>query len=286
MKKIKTALVLEGGGLRGAYTAGALSWLLDNNIFFDNAYGISTGAVHLCNYLSESKERLYDFSVDGIVDKRIIGIRPFLRCGRIVDYDFLFDHIIKEEKQFDINDLRDCKTDAFIGLYELNEGKTRYYSVREISLNELKASTSLPIIGKVVKENGREILDGGITDMIPIEQAVADGCNRNLIITTKPLDYVRKPAKKAIVELMRISYPQCKRIAEDYKIRHLNYAKQIDLIRKLEENNEAVYCYPSRNSNVTRMGGSREELSELFDLGYQDMEDRKEQILKLLEKDC
>ena len=265
MKKIKTALVLEGGGLRGAYTAGALSWLLDNNIFFDNAYGISTGAVHLCNYLSESKERLYDFSVDGIVDKRIIGIRPFLRCGRIVDYDFLFDHIIKEEKQFDINDLRDCKTDAFIGLYELNEGKTRYYSIREISLNELKASTSLPIIGKVVKENGREILDGGITDMIPIEQAVADGCNRNLII---------------------IAYPQCKKIAEDYKIRHPNYAKQIDLIRKLEENNEAVYCYPSRNSNVTRMGGSREELSELFDLGYQDMEDRKEQILKLLEKDC
>ena len=284
-KKIKTALVLEGGGMRGAYTAGALSWLLDNNIEFDNAYGISTGAVHLCNFLTGSKDRLFDFSVDGIVDKRIVGIKPLLRCGRIVDYEFLFDHIIKEEKQFDINDLKNCKTDAYIGLYELSEGKTEYYSVRDISLKELQASTSLPIIGKIVEDKGRQILDGGITDMIPIQQAVKDGCNRCLIITTKPGDYVRKPAKKAIVELMRLSYPQCENIAEDYKIRHLNYQKQIEMIKEMEDKGEAVYCFPSRTSNVTRMGGSRDELAVLFELGYNDMEERKEQILKLLEKD-
>ena len=284
-KKIKTALILEGGGMRGAYTAGALSWLLDNNIEFDNAYGISAGAIHLVNFLSGSKERLYDFSVDGIVDKRIVGIKPFLRCGRIVDYDFLFDHILKEEKQFDLEDLRNCKTDAYIGLYELSKGKTEYFNIRDISMKELQASTSLPIIGKVVNDKGREILDGGITDMIPIEQAVKDGCNRCLIITTKPGDYVRKPAKKFVVELMKITYPQCERIAEDYQIRHINYEKQIELIKQMEEESKAVYCYPSKKSNVTRLGGSRDELAQLFELGYNDMEERKEKILKLLEKD-
>jgi len=79
MKK-KTALVLEGGGLRGAYTAGALSWLIDNGIVFDNAYGISTGAVYLSTYLLGSKENLKYFSTDGITDKRIIGLKPLLRC--------------------------------------------------------------------------------------------------------------------------------------------------------------------------------------------------------------
>ena len=84
---------------------------------------------------------------------------------------------------------------------------------------------------------------------------------------------------------MRLSYPQCENIAEDYKIRHLNYQKQIDMIKEMEDKGEAVYCFPSRSSNVTRMGGSRDELAVLFELGNNDMEERKEQILKLLEKD-
>ena len=83
MGKNKTALVLEGGGMRGAYTAGALAWLVDNNIEFDNAYGISTGAVHLINYLMKSKDNLYHFSIEGIRDSRLIGLKSLLRCGRV-----------------------------------------------------------------------------------------------------------------------------------------------------------------------------------------------------------
>ena len=185
MKKIKTSLVLEGGGMRGAYTAGALSWLIDHGIEFDASYGISTGAVHLANFLMKSKENLYDFSVHRIVDPRIVGLRPLLHCGRIVDYDYLFDHILTEECRFDISPLKDCR-EGFIGLYVLSEGKTIYFPTREISMKGLEASTSLPILGVVIKENGLELMDGGITDMIPIRQAIDDGCSRHLIITTKP----------------------------------------------------------------------------------------------------
>ena len=284
MDKHRTSLVLEGGGMRGAYTCGALSWLIDQGIEFDNAYGISTGAVHLTNYLMGSKEDLFTFSVDGITDKRIIGVRAFLHSGRIVDYETLFQHIMPEEYHYDISPLKDCKTKAYVGLYDLKQGKTGYYPIQEIGLFELQASTSLPVIGKTVETDGRQILDGGITDMIPIAQSVADGCDRHLIITTKPADYVRKPAKKMIIDLMASVYPQCPQISKDYAVRHLNYRKQIDLIKELEQEGKAIYIYPSRGSKVTRLGGKREDLVDLYELGYSDMEARKEEILAMFHK--
>lgn len=285
MAKHKTALVLEGGGMRGAYTAGALSYLVDNDIRFDNAYGISTGAVHLLNYLRKYKEGLLELSTVGIKDKRIVGIRPLLHCGRIVDYDVVFDDILQGKYHFSLDDMKNSDVDAYIGLYDLKIGKTDYYSVKDISMDELKASTSLPIIGKIVKYDGKELLDGGITDMIPIEKAIADGCDRNLIITTKPAGYIRKPAKKFVVNLMKAVYPQCENISYDYSIRHLNYNKQIELIKKLDEENKAVFIYPSRDSKVTRLSGNKKDLIDLYNLGYKDMEDRKEDILKLFNDD-
>ena len=102
MKKYKTSLVLEGGGMRGAYTAGALSWLIDNNIEFDNAYGISTGAVHLCNFLLKDKKNLFDFSTKYITDKNAIGVRSIIRSGHLVDYDYLFNDLMIDKIGFDI----------------------------------------------------------------------------------------------------------------------------------------------------------------------------------------
>lgn len=283
MSSIKTSLVLEGGGLRGAYTAGALSWLIDQGIEFDSSYGISTGAVYLTNFLMKSKENLYDFSVNKITDKRIVGIKPLLRCGRLVDYDYLFDEIMTKELKFDISSLKDCK-EGFIGVYSFSLGKTIYLPTKTISMKQLEASTSLPILGTIVKEDGEEYMDGGITDMIPIEKACADHCDRNLVITTKPGDYERKPAKPFIVWLMKQSYPQCENISRDYQIRHLNYKKQITLIKQLQQEKKALYVFPSKHSEVTRLGGSKEQLADLFELGYSDMEKRKDEIVSFLNK--
>ncbi len=281
-KEHRTALVLEGGGLRGAYTAGALSWLVDNGISFDNAYGISTGAVYLLTYMKGSVDELRDFSVDYIRDRNVIGALALLRSGRIVNYDYLFRDILFGRLGYDLEPMKKNPMKAFIGLYDLQEGKTVYIPVSQIDEKLVQASTTLPILGKIVECGGREYLDGGITDMIPIERAVQDGCDRCLVITTKPADYVRKPAKGVVVSLMKRVYPQCANISADYRIRHLNYRKQIDLIKKLGDEGKAAYICPSRHSNATRLGGSREDLMDLFELGRKDMEDRKEEVLSLL----
>ena len=281
MEKVKTSLVLEGGGMRGAYTAGALSWLIDNNVEFDNAYGISTGAVHLCNFLLKDKKNLFDFAVDYIGDKNAIGAKSFFRCGHIVDYDYIFDTLLKDKVGFDILKLNDVKTKAKIGIYELNSGKTEYHHVQGLKLQELKAACTLPLLGKVTRIDDRQMLDGGITDMIPIEESIKDECDKHLIITTKPGNYIRKPSNKFVVDVMKIRYHKFPSVGKDYEIRDKNYYKQISMINKLVEDKKALYIFPSKDSKVSRLGGKREELVELYELGYSDMEARREEIFAL-----
>ena len=280
MSNKKISLVLEGGGYRGAFTAGCLSWLIDNNIDFDASYAISTGALHLTSFLLKDKELLFKISTDYICDKKAVGFKAFLNDGHIVSYDYLLN--LLEDKGLDITKLKDYDKEARIGLYDLSLGKTIFVDIQDMNMQMLKASCSLPILGRITKIDDHEYLDGGITKMIPIEKAIEDTNQKHLVIATKPIDYVRKPASKIVRLLMKIVYHKCPQIEKDYKVRHLNYQKQISLIKDLVKNNDAIYMCPSKKTNVTRLGGTKEELEDLFKLGYSDMENNKDKILSLL----
>lgn len=278
----KVSLVLEGGGMRGAYTAGCLSWLIDEGIEFDGGYGISTGAVHLVTYLSGNKEWLKIISTEIFPAKDTIGLLALLKEGQIVGYKTMFERV-HTRTDVELDNIK-SKVKAKIGLYDLNEGKTVYIPVDKVNHRLLIAACSLPLLGKVTKENGHEYLDGGISDMIPVEQSIKDGYEKQLIIATKPLTYVRKPAKEFIVKLMKAAYKNCPNISADYKIRHLNYQKQIGLIKDLVNKGDALYLHPAKTTKVTRLGGSKEELINLFEMGRSDMEARKEEIYSFLKK--
>lgn len=280
LKKKKIALVLEGGGMRGAYTAGCLSWLIDEGIKFDGAYGISSGAVHLVSYLNGKKNWLFDMSTNYIPEKSSIGLGGFLKEGQVCAFDYKFANA-KRHLGFTIEGIK-TDVDAKIGLYDLSLGKVQYYSPEEMNDEMLKAAVSLPILSITRKANGHEYLDAGIVDMIPIEQAVKDGYDGFLVITTKAKDYVRKKTNPLIVNLMKIRYGKCPSIAKNYAVRADSYYKQINLIKELESKGEAVYRYPTVNmTNISRLGGEPEDLKELFNLGRSDMEAIKEDIYKL-----
>lgn len=282
----KISLVLEGGGFRGAYTAGCLSWLIDEGIEFDYAYGISTGAVHLCSYLIKEKDYLFDLSTNFIADKELVGWRSVLREKRYVGYDYLFDHIFPKVFHYDMARVIKTKCHAKIGIYDLDKGYTEYCKVQDLDekMDLLKGACTLPILGRIVNYQNRHLLDGGITKMIPIEEAVNDGCEKHLVITTKPYDYVRKEASWFIKLLMKLNYPGYPSIPKDYAVRHLNYQKQIQIIKDLEAEDKALLLYPSKTIPVKRLTGDKPNLLKLYDLGRQDMEERKEAIYKLLEK--
>lgn len=276
----KVSLILEGGGMRGAYTAGCLSWLIDEGIEFDGAYGISTGAVHLTTYLFKNKEWLKIISTEIFPAKDTIGIPALLKEGQIVAYNHMFSKLV-ENLGFDLKNIK-TNIKAKIGLYDLDKGETIFINKEEINQKLLVAACSLPLLGKVIKENNHKYLDGGISKMIPIEKAIEDGYDKHLIIATKPLDFVRKPANGFVVKLMKLAYPYCKNISKDYKVRHLNYKKQLDIIKNLVNSNDALYCYPTGEVKVTRLGGSKSDLVDLYNMGYQDMEKRKEEIYRLV----
>lgn len=285
MKK-KIALVLEGGGMRGAYTAGCLAWFIDHNINFENGYGISTGAIHLCSYLLREKRYLYELSTNYIADKKLVGWRPLLREGKFVGYDYLFDTLLPYIFHFDLHKLLNIahsKT-AKIGLYDLDKQKTIYINLKNSDKNFklLKAATSLPIIGKAVSYKHKKYLDGGISEMIPIKEALKDKQEKFIVISTKPADFVRKPAKKIIVKLMALYYHRYPQIAKDYKIRHLNYNNQVQIVKDLVKTKKAIFLYPSQEIPVTRTKGNKENLRKLYELGYQDTQNKAQEIITFL----
>lgn len=278
----KLSLVLEGGGMRGAYTAGCLSWLIDEGIEFDGAYGISTGALYLITFLSKNKTWLKEFSTRVLPAKENIGVGAFLKEGQIVAYKQMFSKIV-EEFGFDLKKIK-TNTSAKIGLYDLDIGETVYVPFEKVNQKLLIAACSLPLLGKVCENEGSHYLDGGISKMIPVEEAIKDGYDKFLIITTKPSGYTRKPAKKFVVDLMKAVYKKCPNISRDYEVRHINYLKQIDIINELVKQNKAVYRYPTKTVKVSRLGGSKEDLEELYNMGYSDMESIKEDIYRLVKE--
>ena len=278
-------LVLEGGGMRGAYTAGALAWLNDHDITFDYGAGISSGALYLICYLMRDKHIPHKMSTEYVADPEIVGVSAFVKEHHYVAYQHLF-HDLVDKENFSIARLKEENPDMEIGCYDLKKGETVWFGPQDLDdgLQLVLAACSLPIASARVKYNGREYLDGGITKMIPIERSIEKGCTKHIVITTKPAGYVRKPGSPAVKVMMKMFYHNYPKMVEDYSIRHLNYNKQMDLIYKLVDEGNAMLFRPSSTLQVARFSGNTPELQELYDLGYQDMENRKEELFRFLGK--
>ncbi|MEG0077624.1 patatin-like phospholipase family protein [Anaerorhabdus sp.] len=282
----KTGLVLEGGGMRGAYTAGALAWLVDHNIEFDYGVGISAGAVNLCSYLLKSKEYLYDITVKYTSDKKNVGIIPLLKEHRYVGYDYMFDTLLRDEVKYDTSPIKEKNLPMEFGLYDMNQEKTIFFDAQalDLELRMLKASCSLPIAGRIVDYNGYRFLDGGISIMIPIQRSIDAGCDKNLVIITKPEGYKRKAAGTFMQKLMAFNYPKYKKMVYDYTHRHDSYNREMELIEKEVDAGRCLLVRPSETIPVKRFSGDPENLKLLYELGYHDMESRKDEIMKFLQK--
>lgn len=277
----KVSLVLEGGGMRGAYTAGCLSWLIDQNLVFDEAFAISTGAVHLTSFLLKNKEALYKFPCVLLTDKNCVGIRALLKEGRYVAYDYVFDTLLEQREHFDVSPIKKHPTKIHIGLYELNKCQCEYFSNDKIQLKLLKAACSLPIVSKIVEEAGNKYLDGGITKMIPIEESINCGLDKHLVISTKHIGYVRKRSSKIVEFLMKLIYRKYPKMYDDYHIRAENFHHQMDIVENLVKEKKACLIRPTIKYKVKRFSGDPEALKKLYELGYRDMEAKKAEILSL-----
>jgi predicted patatin/cPLA2 family phospholipase len=284
----KIGLVLEGGGVRGAYTAGALAWLQDNHVTFDYYVGISSGAGYLAfGLLNDDEHSPKNMSTIYAADPHLVGVYAMLHCGYFVDYRKIFDVYLKGKEGTNVRKVLKEKPNMEIGAYDLNQGKTIFFGPEDLDpdMELIRGACALPIASEVVEYRGHRLLDGGITVMIPIERALEKGCTKCLIITTKPKDYVRKPTPKILRAAMKVVYKECPQLARDYSVRDKNYYRQRAIIDDLVAKGKAIDMLPSKTVNVSRWKGDREKCEELYDLGYSDMEDNREAIMKFMDKE-
>ena len=283
----RIGLVLEGGGVRGAYTAGCLAWLYDNNIHFDYSAGISSGAVYLSCFLMGQPQIAKNMSTKYACDPNMTGVGAMIHCGHYVDYEMIFEKYLRGVEHMSCQPLIDANPDMEVGAYDLEKGETVWFRPKDMDpeLVLLRATCALPVAAETVEYKGRKLLDGGITKMIPIERAVEQGCTKVMVITTKPADFVRKPASKFIRFMMKRIYKDYPKVEEDYQVRHINYYKQMTMIKDMVADNKAILMYPSETVKVNRFKGDEEKCLQLYNLGYADMEKRKDEILAFMKKE-
>ncbi len=284
MKKV--GIVLEGGGMRGAYTAGVLAWLIENKFVADYVVGISSGAMYGAFYCTKDVDLLRKASIDIAPDKNNVGLRAFLREGQIVAYDRLYDQEMVKAG-FDHQKLSDSKSDLEIGVYSLEEYETLWKTQHDVAKEAkwIKAACALPIFGRFVKVQETYYTDGGITSMIPVGRALEQEVDHLLIVTTKSPEYVRKPFPRWQIWLLNnIIYRKHKKMVADFDSRTRVYYQERKLVDKLVKENKAINLYPTRETGVSRYTGSREQFMDLFDLAFENCEENRASIEALFKK--
>lgn len=268
MEMENVGLVLEGGGMRGVYTSGVLDYFMEQDLYFPYVIGVSAGACNALSYLSRQKGRSRKVNVDYASDPRYINYRNVFRGKGIFNMDFLFDDIPNRLVPFDYD--RFFRTDErlIIPTTDCQTGKPIYYEKdgSERVFTAVKASSSLPIVGKKVEFEGKELLDGGVADPIPIQRSEQDGNTKHVIILTQPKGYQKKPFRAKITA--NVLYSNYSELVKALNRRHEVYNQTLAYIEELEASGKAFVIRPKENEVVKRTERDPEKLQQLYLSGY------------------
>lgn len=264
-------LVLEGGGMRGVYTAGVLEYFSEQNLYFPYTVGVSAGACMAASYLSRQRGRNRTVNVEWVSDPRYISWSNFWRRRELFGMDFIFDEIPNVHVPFDYDAFFASKEEFVIGTTDCHTGQPVYYKKSEIGrdvLQVLRASSSLPFIAPIVPYGGRELLDGGISDPIPLRQAESDGYKRNVLILTRNADY--RKSRNRFSWIVRKAYGRYPAFVDTMMRRHDIYNGTLRYIEEQERSGNAFVIRPTRPIDVGRMERKPEKLDALYMQGYED----------------
>lgn len=264
----KTGLVLEGGGMRGVFTCGVLDFMMDHKIYFPYAIGVSAGACNGLSYMSHQRGRARFSNIELLAKYKYIGIRPLLKKRGLIDQQLLFhrfpDKILPYNyKAYAENPGRFemVTTDCLTGMPCYWEEK---YNEKHI-IDIVKASSSLPYACPIVYVDGRPMLDGGITDSIPLLRAFEQGCERCVVVLTRNRGY-RKADKETLVP--RFIYKEYPRLRVALRNRNKIYNEQLEMVEQLEDKGKIIVIRPENPIVVGRMETSVKKLSALYKEGY------------------
>lgn len=283
---IDCGLVLEGGGMKGIYTAGVLEYFIEKELYFKNCYGVSAGACHLCSYISKQPKRSYRIALNYLKDKNYCSARSLILTGDLFNVDLNYDKIPNKLDPYDYKAASKYEGNAYAVVTNIRTGEPEYMPLREMhrDIVAVRASASLPLVSRNVQIGKEYYLDGGISDAIPIRKSIADGNIKNVVILTKEMGYVRKPASRQNLALIRIKYKKYPKMYELIANRHTHYNETLQFLDEEERAGRAFVIRAKKPSDVGRIEKDREKLEALYQIGYDDAKECYERLMKFLQE--
>ena len=282
---MKKGLVLEGGGIRGIFSAGVMDVLMEEGIVFDGAIGVSAGAAFGCNYKSKQPRRAVRYNLKYAKDPRYSSVRSLLKTGDLFNAQFCYHDIPEKLYPFDWKTFRENPMKFYLVCTDVETGKPVYHLCDNDSewqmLEWFRASGSMPLVSRVVEIGDQKLLDGGITDSIPLRFMESKGYERNVVILTRPADYVKEPAS-----LMRVmnrvlhQYPETLKAIEN---RHNVYNETVAYIRQREAGKYAFVIRPEADLDVGRVEHDRFKIREAYKAGRKAARKRLNALRRFLE---
>lgn len=279
----KTGLIMEGGAMRGMFTSGVIDVLMEHDIRFDGAVGVSAGAVFGCNYKSHQIGRALRYNKRFCRDRRYSSFWSLLTTGDLYGAEFCYHEIPEKLDVFDTKTFRENPMEFYVVCTDVQTGKPVYHKLSEGGREDIewmRASASMPIVSHVVKIGKYHLLDGGIADSIPVKYFEEIGYNRNVVILTQPLDF-QKEANK-LLPVARVVLKQYPNVIDALADRHVRYNETTAYIREEEQEGRIFVIRPPEALNIGRMEKNPAELERVYQIGRRAAERDLERLKKFL----
>lgn len=280
----KLGLVLEGGGMRGSYTAGVVDFLMEKNIYADGVIGVSAGACHACSYASKQIGRNQKIIDRFINDKRYMSFQSLMKTGDLFGVEFAYDKIPNELELYDYDAFTKQGMKLYAVCSNLETGKPEYLLCKEMRKDVIyvRASASLPLLSRIVEVDGMKLLDGGATDSIPYKKFQEMGYDKNIVVLTRGKEY--RKGKNTLLPLIRRRYKAYPKFVEALENRHITYNACVDELEESEARKEIFVIRPSKPIKIGRLEKDKDKLMNLYKEGYHDAKMMYQDILDYLNK--
>lgn len=271
---MKKGLVLEGGAMRGLFTAGIIDVMMEAGVEPDGLIGVSAGAAFGCNYKSRQPGRAIRYNTRFAKDARYSGLKSLLTTGDYFNAQFDYHIVPYQYDLFDVAAFEQNPMEFMVVCTDVLTGQAVYHKMDRVDYDELewlRASASMPLASKVVEVAGHKLLDGGVADSIPLAYFESIGYDRNVVILTQPEGYVKHRTK--LMPLMRIGLRRYPEMIQAMDRRYLMYNRELEFVRQAEREGRCLVIRPDEKLPIGHISHDPEEMKRVYQIG-REMGDR------------
>lgn len=264
-----TGLVLEGGGMRGLYTAGVIDIMLDHGFEPDVVCGASAGVTFGINLISKQRGRVLRYNTRYLKDKRYISFHSWLTTGNMINRKFAYGELPVTLDPFDEKTFEASKAEFYATITNMHTGQPEYIKLVNAleQMEVIRATAALPVVCQPVELNGQKYMDGGVADPIPLDKCFELGCDKIVVVLTHPYSFVRKDKLNFWCRLL---YPRYKNLLRTFDSRNEDYNRRVQQIMQLELEGKVFVFRPLELLNISRLEKDPARLEQVYNIGLKD----------------